>query len=151
MVSKGISQFKFYKNDLKNSESMAIISWFVPILNLYKPFQVMKELFLQSKAVIENHDPNKEVKINVAYVIVGWVMGWLALIVGLYLKIFNISYSLMEFSNFIRVEMLFDWIRIISALLAIKVVSDYSKIEKVLRSLYIKIESKDKNPNSSQV
>jgi len=36
-------------NHLSYSEGWAAGSWFVPIINLYRPYQIMKEIYIETK------------------------------------------------------------------------------------------------------
>jgi hypothetical protein len=117
------------------NESMATFGWMIPGLNLILPFGIMRELFLKSKEIIENHDPTFKVKIKPTFVGIWWFFWILGISVSVYLRINNNPTSIQELQKLELVEMFNNSLRIVTALLAIKVITDYSKIEYILHRL----------------
>jgi hypothetical protein len=121
---------------LSRTEGWAAGSWFVPFANLYTPYQIMKELYQETKALLVK----KEIffKGDLATSTLGW---WWALwllnnfagqIVFRYslhaesLEELNTSAILSIFSNMIGIPL---------ALLAIKVIKDYANVESLLHQV----------------
>lgn len=121
---------------LSHPEGWAAGSWFVPFTNLYRPYQIMKELYQETKALLVK----KEIffKGDLATSTLGW---WWALwllnnfagqIVFRYslhaesLEELETSTVLSIFSNIIGIPL---------ALLAIKVIKDYANIESLLHQV----------------
>ena len=57
-------------NNLEHTEGWAAGCWFVPIVSLYMPYQIMKELYLKTRYMIIEKNENYDVKISTT--LVGW-------------------------------------------------------------------------------
>lgn len=58
---------------LRFSEGWAAGSWFVPFLNLVRPFQILRELFDESNELLEKHYGNKEIFASGQLIGVYWI------------------------------------------------------------------------------
>ncbi|MCT4639311.1 MAG: DUF4328 domain-containing protein [Bacteroidales bacterium] len=119
-----------------HDDGWAVAAWFVPIMNLFRPYQIMRELYetsdLYIKARDENHKPND-------FIFVGW---WWAL------WIISIIYSRVSTKVYLKAETAEDYMNsatidiigiIVSvplALCTIKVIKDYKKIEDKITEIY---------------
>ncbi|MDR0516775.1 MAG: DUF4328 domain-containing protein [Fibromonadaceae bacterium] len=114
-------------NNLSYTAGWAVGSWFVPIINLYRPYKIMKELYLETKKIV-----NKE---NLStHLLVPWWVLWLT-----YCSMSKvIARSLLSAKTLEGIiyatglDMIGNIIGIILALITIKVIEDYSKAESLL-------------------
>ena len=118
---------------LSFSEGWAAGAWFVPIINLFRPYQIMKELFeVTERLLIKRKD---EVKDKLATPIVGW--WW-----GLWILSTMYEYFFVQVSIYLNSvdQMIFGTVlNIISAiititlcLITIKIIKNYSSVEAFL-------------------
>lgn len=121
---------------LSHPEGWAAGSWFVPFTNLYRPYQIMKELYQETKALLVK----KEIffKGDLATSTLGW---WWALwllnnFAGQIVFRYSLNAESLEELNTTTVLGIFsNIIGIPLALLAIKVIKDYANVESLLHEV----------------
>jgi hypothetical protein len=122
--------------NLSATEGWAAGSWFVPVLCLYRPYQIMKELYVETKALLVRKEliSEESLKLNV----LGWWWGfWIAAnIIG------QISFRLTlnaetvdQITTCTMLSMISDLISIPLAFMAVKVIKDYAAVESMLHDL----------------
>ncbi len=52
---------------LSHSEGWAAGSWFVPIVNLYRPYQIMKEIYVETKELFTKRGLSEKVGYSTNY------------------------------------------------------------------------------------
>ena len=121
---------------LSFTEGWAAGSWFVPIIYLFRPYQIMKELYTKTKLLLNTNKINlhQDFKTN----ILGY--WWVLWIISNLLSHFIFRYSLKvetleEIMRLSVVSIISNIIGIPSAILAIKVVKDYSNVEPLLHKI----------------
>lgn len=118
---------------LRFGEGWAAGSWFVPFINLYRPYQIMKELYEETKIYLERNNPTMKIKTTTLFV--GW---WWALYLlsGFVNRIdYNISNKASSISDFFQAttfNIIGSTFSVILCLITIKVIRDYSKVEDLL-------------------
>lgn len=115
------------------TEGWAAGSWFVPIINLYRPYQIMKELYEKTDQILSEQLGNYEEKKGTTIIGVWWFV-WIAANV-----VSNISTRLTlraetaeELLTSTQLGLFSSIISIPLAIVAIIVILDYSKMEKRL-------------------
>lgn len=118
-------------NGLLYNEGWAAGVWFVPILNLFRPFQIMKELYVESnKLLIAN---NKQQQLKVTAIGWWWTFWIVSNIAGqVIFRVTRDAYTLDQLSNSSVLGMISNGIGIVLAIITVKVISDYAKIEPLL-------------------
>lgn len=120
-------------NHLADTEGWAAGSWFIPIFNLFKPFQIMRELYRETRVLLSNNGIMNYEALSTKFL--GWWWG---------LWIFNgfmgnISFRMSR--NAETVDQLISWtqfniftsiIFIPLALITVKLIMDYSNVEPLL-------------------
>lgn len=118
-------------NGLLHKEGWAAGAWFVPIVNLFMPYQIMKELYVESNKVLVAQEQPQRLKVaNVGW----WWTFWIASNIAGQV-IFRVSKSaetLEELSNASIISIISNIVGIVLALIAVKIISDYAKIEPLL-------------------
>ena len=76
-------------NHLSQTEGWAAGSWFVPIVSLYRPYQIMKELYQETKALLTKNGLNNE---NISTSSLGW--WWTLWVISSFLGQFVFRYSM---------------------------------------------------------
>jgi hypothetical protein len=118
---------------LEFKEEWAVGAWFVPIINLGRPFKIMKELYVETRDLLKKNEIAMPYTISTATL--GW--WWAAwIIMGIADNIsFRMSLkdeTLIQLINGTQADMIANLIGIPAALLAIKVIGDYDRVEGLL-------------------
>lgn len=123
-------------NHLTHSEGWAAGSWFVPIVSLYRPYQIMKELYEETKKLLLKNGINSTQKYKKN--ILGW--WWTIWIISSFVGQFVFRYSMRaesidELTINTIAYMVSNIIDILLALFTIKVIKDYSNLETLLKKI----------------
>lgn len=114
------------------SNGWAAGSWFVPILNFFRPYQMMQEIYINAENYLVNNDLGLKNKFR--YQLMGW---WWAfwVILSILSRVFSQLYSLRtsstipEFKEATLVTIGFQLAFILLAFVAIQVIRNYNKME----------------------
>lgn len=112
------------------TEGWAAGAWFVPIVNWFRPYQIMKELYVETEKFLRNNAPSYTKTTSTA--IVGW--WWAIWIISTIVDRINFNISqkaetLDEINTSTIWSIATSLIGIPLAILAIKVIKDYTEIE----------------------
>ena len=122
---------------LAHSDGWAAGGWFVPIACLYIPYQIMKEIYVETKALFERKGLSETVSYTTKYV--GW--WWAFWIITSIIANFIVRYTLKDantvddYITLTVAQMISSILEIPSALLTVKVIKDYSKVEPLLNEI----------------
>lgn len=123
-------------NHLSHGEGWAAGSWFVPILCLYRPFQIMKELYVETKELLVKKGLITNADLDVKYLGWWWALWLLSSLISQFSMRFSLNAETIDqFIVGTVAEMISDSIGIILALITIKVIKDYSTIEPLLNEI----------------
>lgn len=115
---------------LNYSESAAAYSWFIPFVNWVRPFNIMKELFLETETYLEKNSEDYKLKINHTIISIWWTFWVINSVLG---NIeFRMSRNLKTMDDFINsniFSMVNSLLSIPMAIFAILVIKEYSKME----------------------
>lgn len=121
---------------LEHAEGWAAGAWFVPIINLFRPYNIMRELYDETDELLEKKVEGYTTMLRST--VVGW--WWFFWITSSLLS--NASYrlsmhaeSIEAFSNVTILGMASNVFGIPAALLVVKVIKDYSNMESLLYQL----------------
>ncbi len=118
---------------LSYGDGWAAGSWFVPFINLYRPYEIMKELYEETKAYISNKDANSVLNLETNLLGVWWII-WL--VNGVFGQVqFHYAKSAVTLSQLTTSTILGiigSIIGIPLAIITIKVIKNYTKAESVL-------------------
>ena len=121
-------------NYLSHSEGWAAGSWFVPIICLYRPYQIMKELREETKNFLTNKGFAEKVKSNTSYL--GW--WWTLWIITSFIGNFVFRYALKDVESIDQLitltiaQMISSILTIPLAIITVKIIKDYSNVEPLL-------------------
>ncbi len=131
---------------LDHSESWAAGCWFVPIINLYRPYQIMKEMYVETKQLFTKKGLSEKVDYSTNYL--GW--WWALWIISAFIGRFIFRYAFKSadtIDNLITTtvaQMILEVLGIPLALITVKIIKDYTKVEPLLIQL-----SDEKSPISN--
>jgi len=120
------------KTDIQYTPGWAVGSWIVPFINLVRPYQIMKELYVQTKSLLEA----RGISVNLSTGILGvwWALWLISGVVGqvVFRMAFRGPETIESLSRVTFGQMILYALGIPLALVAIKVVQDYAKAEPLL-------------------
>lgn len=129
-----------YSNLAKRSitnekESMAIWSWFIPFISLYKPYLMMKEMFTDSSLKIRLKDQNYKEKDT--DILGFWWFLWISTnIIGNFIFRANLkSETVEDFIQLTITDMILSALSVPLAILAYIIIEQYNEIEVKLAKL----------------
>ena len=123
-------------NYLSYSESWAAGSWFIPIVNLYRPFQIMKELFHETKELLMKKGLIVKEKLTTTSLIMWWTFWIVSSLLGQFIFRYSMEAETVDdFTVSTVASMIANIITIPLALFTIKIIKDYSNVEHLLNEL----------------
>ena len=143
-IFSGIAFIKWFRRSYFNlhqkvqtlsfSEGWAAGSWFVPIINLYRPFQIMKELYLETNKILLNKGLIKKESLSIKPLELWWTLWIISSLIGQFVfKSSMKAETIDELTISTVASLISDIIRIPLALITIKIIKDYSKFEPLLK------------------
>jgi hypothetical protein len=121
------------KINLNYSDGWAAGCWLVPFLNLWRPYQMMKEMYNEARQYLANENSGGETLLGMRFLGIWWTAWILNSILGQAASRMTMhSNSFEEYLNATVMDMISTSISIPAAMLAIKVIRDYAKIEPLL-------------------
>lgn len=118
---------------LEHSEGWAAGAWFVPFINFFRPYQIMRELYVESEKYISKINPDYTKKLNVTFVGLWWTLWIIASFlerIGMRLNLK--AETLDEIINATTINLINEIFTIPLCLIIIKVIKDYSVVENEL-------------------
>lgn len=117
-------------NNLEYTEGWAAGSWFVPIVNLFRPYRIMNELYLETQKILSQSNPKYKTIVSTQFVGIWWTM-WIIsnLIDRVSTKLTLKAETIEELTTSSLVSIFSSSFTILLAGITIKVIYDYSKIE----------------------
>ena len=123
-------------NYLSHSEEWASGSWFVPFVNLYRPFQIMKELYEETITLLNKNGLNFNQNFSTRVLVWWWSLWILNNLVGQVSARYAMrAETVGELLDMTALGMFANIIAIPLAFLAVKVVKDYASIEPLLNEI----------------
>ena len=128
--------------NLQFSEGWAAGSWFVPILGFYRPFQIMHELYTETKRLLVKNGVSEKDIYPKNYLASWWTLYILTTFVGNF--VLRVGFNADTIDSLISAtvgDMIVSIFGVILALLTIKVIKDYSKVEPLLAQIRDEVSS----------
>lgn len=120
-------------SNLSHSEGWAAGGWFVPIISLYRPYQIMKELYQETKMLLVKKGVVLSHYFNTSVLGWWWAFWVINSIMGQFLFRYSLrAESIDELITTTVVSMVTNVIGIPVALITIKVIRDYAALETML-------------------
>lgn len=121
---------------LSYTDGWAAGAWFVPIVSLYLPYQIMKELYKRTKLLLSENNAEMPVNLSVTPLGIWWTLWIIQSIVSII--VLNVSMSLETIDSFILItiiNMVGSILFIPLALVTVKIIKDYKAIEPMLQNM----------------
>ena len=117
-----------------HNETWAIWSFMIPVISLFRPVQIMKEIWSKTQKSIKNIDKNYDANYNTTPITFWWILFIGSNLVGRYILRNSFNEDTVEsLIQLTQAHLISDTIQIIEALLVLFIVS---KMETRLLSLY---------------
>lgn len=115
---------------LKHKESMAVWSWFIPIIFLFRPVQIMNEIWTETQERIKKYDSNYILKSGGLIIGLWWALFIISNFIGRYvLKTAFKDETIEQLIEGSQAILISDIMQIPEALLVILIVFQLSKME----------------------
>jgi hypothetical protein len=120
-------------DNLLHTEGWAAGCWFVPVLNFYRPFQIMKELFQRTKELLQINGVIVKPKLSIWILRCWWTLWIIEIIFAkASLRLSTKAESIDQLISTTAGDMVVNIIGLPLALITIKIIHDYSKVEPML-------------------
>ena len=128
-------------NDLQYGEGWAAGAWFVPILNLFRPYQIMKELYDETDILLTRKLHDYRNRLSSDFIGLWWTF-WL---ISSFVDKITFRYSMDavtvdDMMTSLIINMVSLAIGVPLTLMAIKVVNDYAKVEPLLTEVNSEVD-----------
>lgn len=118
---------------LAHSESWAAASWFVPVISLFRPYQIMKELFHQTKLLLMKKEIITHEELPTFSLGIWWTLWIINNFIGQYVfKSSMKAETIDELTICTIADMVSSIIGIPLAIITVKIIKEYSQIEPLL-------------------
>ena len=119
--------------NLSYTEGWAAGSWFVPIIGLYRPYQIMVELYNKTTARLEERKLIDNQNFEITFVKIWWLLWIIVSIMGRVInKYVSEAETIDNYIDYTFFTMVQDILYIPLSLLTIKVIKEYSNFENIL-------------------
>jgi len=122
---------------LAHSEGWAAGSWFVPIICLYRPYQIMKEMYVKTKELFTKKGLSEKVDYSTSYLGWWWTLWIISAFVGQF--VFKFAFKSTDtIDNLITTtvaQMILSALGVPLALITVRIIKDYSKVEPLLADI----------------
>lgn len=119
--------------NLSFTEGWAAGSWFVPFVNLYRPFQIMKELYEETKKYILDNDESSQINLSTKFLGFWWTLWIINGILGqIVFRLSRNADTIPELLTITILSIISGFIGVGLGIVTIIVIKDYSKVEGLL-------------------
>ncbi len=120
-------------DNLSSSENWPVYCWFIPILNLFRPFQIMEEMFTKTNVLLIKNNTNKNINLSKNIVKVWWGLWLLNNFIGQFFFRYSLkAETLNELTTATIIGMIANVMGIPLAIITVKMIKQYSKLEMLL-------------------
>lgn len=120
-------------NNLSHTEGWAAGSWFVPIINLFRPYQIMKELFQETNLFLKRNDIYTYEHFSVSSLGLWWTLWIIARFVGQFVFKYSLkAETIDELIISTIASMVENCVGIFLAIITVRIIEQYSSIELLL-------------------
>jgi len=125
-------------NHLSETEGWAAGCWFVPIVNLYRPYQIMKELFQETHLFLKRNDVLTNEHFSTASLGLWWTFWIIDRFVGRFVFKYSMKADTIdELTTSTIAQLISNGIGIVLAIITLNVITEYSKLEPLMHKVKI--------------
>lgn len=120
-------------NHLSHSEDRAAGSWFIPLVRLYRPYQIMKELYQETKELLVRNELRINENFSKSALGWWWTLWIISNVTGQLVFRYSMkAESIDELINSTIASMIGNVVGIPLAIITVKVIKDYANVEPLL-------------------
>lgn len=121
---------------LSHQEGWAAGGWFVPIVRLYRPFQIMKELYEETKGVLVKNGVHPPEQFTTSALGWWWALWLITNVLGQFVFRYTLRTETLDDLIFSTVaSMITNLLGVPLALITVKVIKDYAEVEPLLHEI----------------
>lgn len=121
---------------LSFTEGWAAGCWFVPIICLYRPNQIMKELYLETQSLLSQKNENYAQNLTTHSIVWWWALWIISSLLGQFIFRYSLNAETIDELTVTTIaSIIASIIGIPLAIITVKVIKDYSEIEPLLYEL----------------
>lgn len=125
-------------NRLSHTEGWAAGCWFVPIVNLFRPYQIMKELFQETYLFLKRNDFHTKEHLSISSLGFWWTFWIIDRFIGRFVFKYTMkAETIDEFTISTIAEMVSNGFGIVLAIITVKVIKEYSELESLMHKVKI--------------
>lgn len=125
-------------NHLSHSEGWAAGCWFMPFINLYRPYQIMKELFQATHFFLKRNEVHTAEHLAISSLGLWWTFWIIDCFVGRFVFKYSLTAETIdELTTTTIAQIISNGIGIVLAVITINIITDYSKLEPLLHKVKI--------------
>lgn len=133
-------------NYLSYDEGWAAGSWFVPFINLFRPYQIMKEIYKETEGLLVRKGIDYHQKLQTNVLGIWWALWLISGTLGQFVfRYANRAETVDELIISTKISMVSDLVGIPLTLIAIKIIKNYASVEPVLRDTFNQEETATAN------
>ena len=125
-------------NRLSQTEGWAAGCWFVPIVNLFRPYQIMKEMFQATHFFLKQNEVHTREHLSTSSLSLWWTFWIIDRFVGQFVLKYSMKAdTIEELTTSTIAQLISNGIGIVLAIITINIITEYSKLELVLHKVKI--------------
>jgi hypothetical protein len=125
-------------NRLSHSEGWAAGCWFVPIVNLFRPYQIMKELFHETHFFLKRNEAHTSEHLSMPSLGLWWTFWIIDRFFGQFVFKYTMkAETIEELTTSTIAQLISNAIGIVLSIITINIITDYSKLELVMHKVKI--------------
>lgn len=125
-------------NNLTHSEGWAAGCWFMPIVNLFRPYQIMKELFQETQLFLKRNEAHTSEHLSMPSLSLWWTFWIIDWFVGRFVFKYTMkAETIDELTRSTIGQLISNAIGIVLAIITINIITEYSKLELVMHKVKI--------------
>lgn len=118
------------------SEGWAAGAWFVPVLNLFRPVQIMSELHREAKRILTEKEHPLAAKFSTVLIPVWWSLHILHSVVSqVGTRVINAASSVSDYQTGTLIDIASNIILLPLGIVLVKLINDYNKAEEAMEEL----------------
>lgn len=125
-------------NRLSHSEGWAAGCWFMPIVNLFRPYQIMKELFQETQLFLKRNEVHTSEHLSMPSLGLWWAFWIINWFVGRFVFKYSMkAETIDELTRSTIGQLISNAIGIVLAIITINIITEYSKLEPLMHKVKI--------------
>ncbi|WP_437917934.1 DUF4328 domain-containing protein [Sphingobacterium sp. LRF_L2] len=121
---------------LSHTDKDAAYCWFIPVLNLFKPYQIMKDMYVKTADLLESRHPDIKEGLSIPLLTTWWIFWIVNNFAGqLSFRLMSKADTILDLIEVTFLDIAINLISIPLTLLAIRVIQRYAKAEELLKEI----------------